>query len=310
MKQYVGIDVSKEVLGVACLNEGEVFKVRNDEPGRQQLIAQVGASCQVICEATGSYHRKLEQALRAAGRAVSVVNPRQALNYAKSQNRRNKTDRVDALLLAHFGRERRPSVSEGCAPVQQSLAREVAALGEDIGRLRNRLEAAEQGVSHPELVASLKRHIELLEQEQEALKEKLQDQLKDTQAEQLRLLQSIPGIGLHSASLLLAEVGDALRFRSARSLVAFAGLTPLVHESGKSRSYSAISRMGSAHLRRILYMPAISASRHNPSVKRFYGQLIARGKPKMVALVAAMAKLLRIVYGVLSSGKPFKVPNA
>jgi transposase len=133
-------------------------------------------------------------------------------------------------------------------------------------------------------------------------------QLKQSCPEQLELLQSIPGVGLRSACLLLAELGDFRRFRSARSLVAFAGLTPMRHESGKTSRYSAISRMGSAHLRRLLYMPALSATSWNPRVKTFYLKLIERGKPKKVALIAAMAKLLRIIYGVLVSAKPFSVP--
>lgn len=151
----------------------------------------------------------------------------------------------------------------------------------------------------------MERRIGLLEEEKEQLKKQLQAELENSQPQQLGLLQRVPGIGLYSASLLLAELGDVLRFRSARSLVAFAGLTPMLHESGKASNYSTSGCMGSSHLRRILYLPAISASRHNPSVKAFYDQLVERGKPKLVALVAAMAKLLRIVYSVLKSGRPF-----
>lgn len=304
---YVGIDVSKETLDVAVVYDtGEVrhLKLGNDAAGHERLVAEPKADCHVICEATGNYHRKLQEALYKADITLSVVNPRQALSYAKSQNRRNKTDKVDALLLAQFGLERCPAATEFYTAVAQAVTRELAALQEDLGRLRNRLEAA-RGLSHPQVVDSLERRIALLKVEKEQLEKELHDELEREQTQPLRLLQTVPGIGLHSACLLLAELGDPLRFRSARSLVAFAGLTPMVHESGKSSKYSAISRMGSTHLRRILYMPAISASRHNPSVKAFYNQLVERGKPKMVALVAAMAKLLRIVYGVLKSGRPF-----
>lgn len=309
MDLYVGIDVSKDILDVAVLSmSGEVnhFKTMNDEAGHRELQIQLeGLPCHVVFEATGPYHRQLQQVLQNAAIAVSVVNPRQALNYAKSQNRRNKTDKVDALLLAQFGLERQPQVSLNDASVRQSLARELAALNEDLGRLRNRLEAAQHGLAHPDVVTSLERRLSLLEQEKQNLQDRLQAELEQTHAEQLGLLQSIPGIGLCSACLLLAELGDPLRFRSARSLTAFAGLTPMRHESGKSSRYSAISRMGSTHLRHILYMPAVCASRWNPLVKDFYEQLVQRGKPKMVALVAAMAKLLRISYGVLKAGKPF-----
>lgn len=311
MKTYVGIDVSKAVLDAAVLmTEGEIkhLQVSNDEHGIARLIAELEQDCQVILEATGSYHVWVQGALHHAGIAISVINPRQALNYAKSQNRRNKTDKVDAVLLAQFGRERQPPISLSEVAPQQSLARELAALNEDISRLKSRLEAAERGLSHRKVITSLKHRIKQLEQEKEELEQHLQAELKQSHPEQLGLLQSIPGIGLHSACLLLAELGDPLRFSSARSLVAFAGLTPMRHDSGTSSKYSAISRMGSAHLRRILYMPSVCASRWNPAIQAFYQQLTERGKPKMVALVASMAKLLRIVYGVLKSGKPFN-PN-
>ncbi len=176
---YVGIDVSKEVLDVAVLSgSGEVshFRVSHNVSGHKRLVAELGADCQVVCEATGSYHRKLQEALCAAGITLSVVNPRQALGYAKSQNRRNKTDIVDALLLAQFGLQRRPAATFYAA-VQQ-VARELAALNEDLGRLRNRLEAAEQGLSHREVVNSLERRIGLPEKEKNSLKNSCKLSLK------------------------------------------------------------------------------------------------------------------------------------
>ena len=225
--------------------------------------------------------------------------------YAKSRNRRNKTDKVDALLLAEFGREREPEIKTRLMSLQQGIARELEALEEDLSRLKNRLEAASNGVAHPKVIASLKRRKKHLEKEKEELKKQLQDELKQSKAQELKLLQSIPGIGIHTASLLLAELDNPLRFKSARSLVAFAGLTPMLHESGKTSRYTAISRMGSSHLRRWLYMPALAAIRLNKPLKAFYQKLVSKGKAKKVALVAVMAKLLKLVYGVLKHNKPF-----
>lgn len=309
MDAYVGIDVAKEKYDVAlvsCEGELERFTFKNAAEGYKALLEKLaGRKVHVILEATGTYHQPLEQTLGEAEVPVSVLNPRQALSYAKSRNRRNKTDKVDALHLAEFGWERRPETNPSLMPAQQSLSRELAALDKDLTRMRNRLEAAQHGLVHPEVEASLERRIKVLEQEKRQLKERLQDETKAADSKKLGLLQSIPGIGIHTASLLLAELGDPLRFRSARSLVAFAGLTPMVHDSGKSSRYTAISRMGSAHLRHFLYMPAMAAVRYNPVIRAFYQRLTANGKPKMVALVACMAKLLRIVYGVLKSDKPF-----
>jgi len=311
MQSYIGIDVSKEKLDVASLScDGELkrYQFSNNLEGHESLICEIPTNSHIIFEATGSYHKKLEQALCLAKMPISVLNPRQIVNYAKSRNRRNKTDKVDALLLAEFGLERKPETNTSLASSRQTIARELEALEQDLTRLRNRLEAANHGIVHPEVKASLERRKTLLEEEKEALKKQLQDDLKETHARDLELLQSIAGIGIHSASLLLAELDDPLRFKSARSLVAFAGLNPQIHESGKGSKYSAISRMGSSHIRHILFMPALAAVRHNSVIKAFYGRLVAKGKPKMVALVAAMAKLLKIIYGVLKSNKPFN-PN-
>lgn len=135
---------------------------------------------------------------------------------------------------------------------------------------------------------------------------RLEQGLQQQQATSLVLLESIPGIAKRSACLLLAELGDISRFDSSEALVAFAGLNPGRFESGTSvHKQSAISRKGSPHLRHWLYMPSVAGLRCNPLLKAFYQRLTSKGKAKMVALTACMAKLLRIIYGVLSSAKPF-----
>ncbi len=314
MLTYVGVDVAKSTLEVAALSgDGEIERVQfgNYEEAHRALVTWLGTyePCQVVCEATGSYHQRLVKHLQTCGVRVSVINPAQARDYAKSQRRRNKTDGVDDLLLAQYGRERQPEQAPAPVGVRQSLARELEALGQDLTRLKNRLEAAEAGVTHPQVTTSLRRRIKALEEEKQALEDELKHDLEQNKAQELRLLESIPGIGTRTACLLLAELGNPLRFSTARSLVAYAGLTPERCESGSSlRKQSHISRMGSAHVRRLLYMPALSGLRYNPLLKAFFERLVAKGKARKAALVACMAKLLRIAYGVLRSGQPFN-PN-
>ncbi|MGB0561732.1 MAG: IS110 family transposase [Spirulinaceae cyanobacterium] len=121
------------------------------------------------------------------------------------------------------------------------------------------------------------------------------------------LLVSITGIGQTTAMSLLAEMGDFSRFKSARQLAAFAGLTPQDRTSGTSiTGKTRLCKIGNSFLRKALYFSAISASRHCPVIRAFYNRLIAAGKPKMQALGAVMHKLIRIVYGALKSGQPFK----
>lgn len=311
---FVGIDVSKLTLDVAIISEGgEIQHGRfdNGQAGQVELLDWLEGlpCCRIVLEATGSYHRQLVQSLEGAGQHVSVVNPAQVSYFVKSQNRRNKTDKADALMLAIYAKERQPGRSSPMNPILQSLARELNALQEDIARLKNRLEAARHGLTHPKVVASLERRLKALEKERRALEKELEQETKRSNEQDLALLQSIPGVGTKSACFFIAEVGDVRRFSSASKLVAFAGLTPMQVQSGSSVSKKArISRLGSAQLRRIAYMPALVAIRHNPILKAFFERLVANGKSKKSALIACVAKLLRIMYGVLVTGKPFN-PN-
>lgn len=307
---FVGIDVSKRTLDVAAIlptAEVERIQLQNNPSGHAQLLSWLEAlnDCRIVMEATGSYHQRLEQTLQQE-HILSVLNPAQVSYFIKSQHRRNKTDSADALTLAIYAKERQPRPTLTPSPTKQSLARELEALSDDLTRLKNRLEAAEQGVVHPEVVASLKRRIAALEEEKTALENQLEQETKRSHQQELSLLQGIPGVGTRTACLLLAELGDVHRFASAKKLVAFAGLTPRRFESGSSvLRRSRISRLGSAHLRRILFMPALTAIRYNPLVKGFFDRLVKGGKNRKAALIACMAKLLRIVYAVLVRQRPF-----
>lgn len=187
MLTYVGVDVAKSTLEVAALSgDGEIERVQfgNYEEAHRALVTWLGTYelCQVVCEATGSYHQRLVKHLQTCGVRVSVINPAQARDYAKSQRRRNKTDGVDALLLAQYGRERQPEQAPAPVGVQQPLARELEALSQDLTRLKNRLEAAKAGVTHPQVTTSIRRRIKALEEEKQALEDELKHDLEQNKA--------------------------------------------------------------------------------------------------------------------------------
>ena len=151
----------------------------------------------------------------------------------------------------------------------------------------------------------MRRRITVPEDEKHTLEEKLERETKKVNHHDLTLLQSIPGIGVRTACLLLAELEDMKRFASARKLVAFAGLTPTRFESGSSiMRRSRISRLGSAHVRRLLFMPTLAAIRYNPVLKSFFTRLVENGKNKKAALIACMGKLLKNCL-VLVHQRPF-----
>lgn len=184
------------------------------------------------------------------------------------------------------------------------MTRALQGLKQDRDRTRNRLDRTSEGPAGDALEAVLATY----EQQIEALEQTIKAHLEQHPelAQQRDLLVSIPGVGLLTAALVLAELGDIRRFKSARQAAAYAGLTPAHHSSGTSvKRRSRLSKMGSSRLRHALYIPAMSAIRHNEVVRQFSGRLFTKGKKKMVVLGAAMRKLLHICYGVLRSGQPF-----
>lgn len=146
-----------------------------------------------------------------------------------------------------------------------------------------------------------------LERQQITIEKQLQTLINQQQtlSEQADLLTSINGIANISAWAILAYLGDIRLFVNAKQVASYAGMNPRQERSGSSINRSRLSKMGHGRLRRALYMPALSAARHNPVLRDTYQRLLANGKPKKVALCAVMRKLLVLAYGVLKSGKPF-----
>lgn len=273
------------------------------------LHAQDVAQVHACLEATGSYGEALAQWLFDAGHVVSVLNPAQVKDFARSLLTRNKTDTVDAAVLARFGAALRPAPWQPPAPevrLLRALLRRLTALEEARQQEYNRL-----GVADAEVHDSIQRHLEYLAAELAQLRGRIQghiDQHPGLKHKQ-DLLQSIPGIGAVVSQNLLSWLSRIDAFDSARQLAAFAGLTPKRHESGSSvRGRTRLSKIGHADLRKLLYFPAMSAIRHNPLLKAFAERLRQHGKPPKLILAAAMRKLLHIAFGVLRSNAPFN-PN-
>jgi transposase len=316
---YLGIDIAKAtfevVLQAGPRQRGRGFN--NDAAGFRALscwldkqgVGQVWA----VQEATGRYGEALAHYLAEQGHIVSVVNPLRIKAYGQSQLRRAKTDRGDAALIADFGRAQsltsRPLAPWTPPTPEQQHLRDLVRRLADVQQMRqqerNRLEA---GTHAPVVQASLQDVLAVLEAQVEALQKAIQAHVEAHPALQhtSQLLTSIPGIGLLTAARLMVELPDIHTFTNPKQLVAYAGLAPTVHESGTSvhrRPHT--SRKGNAVLRAQLFMPALVALRHNPVIQALQQRLQRAGKAKMVIVVAAMRKLLHLVYGILKSGRPF-----
>ena len=310
----LGIDVAKATLDVAWMNSNQkaFHQFENSLNGYKQLDTWVrkqgGDHTHVCLEATGQYGDGVAAFMFQQGHAVSVVNPARIKYYGNSKLRRNKTDKADADLIAEYCERQKPALwSPPPASFKdlQALVRHLDDLQTTRLQETNRLNS---GVPTPAVINSLHALVKFLDEQIVICKKDIQDLIDQFPVLKARqdLLVTIPGIGKLTAAKLLGEVRDILDFESARQLAAYAGLTPRNFLSGTSiHKKCRISKTGNANLRKILYMPAISAKHWNPIVSRFCDRLDQNGLRPMEVIVAAMRKLLHIVYGILKSGRPF-----
>jgi transposase len=303
--RHVGIDVSKERLDVCLMPEGEAFAIANNQEGIDSLIERLEEARPdlVVLEASGRYERPAAAAIAAVGISVAVINPRQARDYAKATGRLAKTDRIDAEILARFAGAVGPSPSilpdEEAQTLQAILARR-RQLSAMLVAETNRAQMA------PEALAKrIRAHVRWLEKELSRTDRDLDEAIEAsaTFKENEALLRSVPGVGAVLARTLLAELPE-LGTITHKRLCALVGVAPFNNDSGKRKGKREVWG-GRAPVRAALYMGALVATRHNPLIARFYERLLAAGKPKKVALVACMRKLLSILNAMIRDGTPW-----
>jgi transposase len=309
----LGIDISKAKFDVALMVEGKIKKshlFENAQDGFEALsgwlLKQGFTSVSACMEATGCYGDALATYLHDQGFVVSVVNPAQIKSFSGAQLSRAKTDKADAKLIAQFYQQMCPAPwSPPPMHVRelQALVQRLSALAQMERQEQNRMGTA-PAVIRPSIstvLATVKAEIKTVE----AMIRDHIDRHPDLK-NQSELLESIPGIGKATIFRVLAFIGDVQRFDHAKSLAAFVGVNPTVHQSGSSvRGKPRLSKKGNSVIRKALYMPAIVARRYNPVIKEFADRLKKAGKPNMLIIGAVMRKLLHIIYGVLKSGMPF-----
>ena len=293
----VGIDVSKATLVIAVSSTGESWSSETTPAAIDALIARLQALTPtiIVVEATGGYERALVAACVTAGLAVAVVNPRQVRAFAQALGRTAKTDAIDAHVLAEFGARVQPTAR----PISDSETQALAALVvrrrqlvEMMGMERRRLE---QAPPTGKITRDLRNHIRWLERRVEDVDEEIGTAIQASPAWRVQddLLRSVPGIGPTTARTLLAELPELGRL-DRRRIAALVGVAPFNCDSGQQRGQRHIWG-GRAAVRAVLYMAAVSGTRHNPVLRAFYRRLRDAGKPAKVALVATMRKLLTIV---------------
>jgi transposase len=317
---FAGIDVSARELNVAWRrpekDKETTATFTNTRSGHKALLAFLlrgNQRVRVCLEVTGNYSLDLALALQAHGQVeINVVNPRRARRFAESLGERSKTDPVDAHVLCEYAL-RMPWVPwqppSSTALHLRAVMRAVEDLTSILTQEKNREHALAASHALPSLVLTeLKRHQRYLQNRLTRLRrEALQLVARDPQlSRRFQLMQTTPGIGENSALQILGELAVLPDTLDARQWVAFSGLDPRRFKSGTSvEQRPRISRAGSRHLRRALYMPALVALRHDPHLGSFYQHLLKHGKARLQAVVAVMRKLLHAFFAMFRSGQPY-----
>ena len=307
MEKFIGIDVSKAVLDIAVSPTAETWSVPNSEAGTRELVERLRllAPTLIVLEATGGLERRAVAALAGAGLQVVAVNPRQVSDFARAIGRLAKTDAIDAAVLAHFADRIRPEVR----PLRDAETQELEALVvrrrqvvDMITAEKNRLSAAPPS---KRVRAAVAKTIKWLEKQLKELDSDLDQAVRNSPAwrEKDELFRSVPGVGKVLSRTLLSLLPELGQLNN-KQIVALVGLAPFNRDSGTQRGRRCIWG-GRAHVRAVLYMSALTASRFNPAIRAFHTRLIAAGKLPKVALVACMRKLLTMLNAMASSKSPW-----
>jgi transposase len=327
LKQGFGIDISKDSFAVQygmltqglSVEYGAKRTFKNTLKGIESFLAWVDLQAQTdsvsiifVVEATGVYYENLAYILSDSDLQVSVLLPNKAKAFAASLDIKSKTDELDATMLCRMGLERNLPVWQ--AP--DTTLREIKLLTRERGQYQkkktkatNQLHAYRSSFEVPNII------IERLEQEIKFLMDTIgaiEEQLALLVSKQEGLQQSVdritkvPGLGMISVLTVLAETNNFALVKNIKQLVSYAGLDVQLNQSGKSNKKSKISKKGNSHIRKALYMPALSACGcKNTALHEFYERVIEKKAAKKIGVIAVERKLLILIYSLWKSGEDF-----
>ncbi len=305
---FVGIDVAAAHLDVSVFPGGETWTVTNEGAPMAELVTRLVAlrPTLVVLEATGGIEIPVVGLLAAAALPVVVINPRQVRDFARATGKLAKTDTIDAQVLAHFAAVIRPEVRPLPDETTQELTEMITRrrqLVEMLTAERNRLSRSRSAVRDRILS-----HIQWLETELSTVDSELAVRVQSSPVwrEKENLLRSVPGIGPVVSCTLVGALPE-LGLLNRKQIAALVGVAPFNRDSGTMRGKRTVWG-GRARVRAALYMAALVATRWNPPIHDFYEHLLAAGKPKKLALVACMRKLLTILNAIIHAGTPW-VPH-
>lgn len=309
--RFIGIDVSKDHLDLADDTSATVTRFANTPDGHRAIVQRLRTQGvqRVVLEATGGYERAAVATLVAAALPVVVVNPRQARDFARATGQLAKTDAIDARILARFARVMRPDLRKlpdaKTLELQDKIARR-----NQLVQMRTAELCRQKQTATPAVATSIRAMIEAIDKQLEQIDDDLDTMIRATPAWQHKadLLTGVPGIGDQTARKIVAHLPE-LGTCSRQQIAALVGVAPVNRDSGTMRG-KRTTFGGRPAVRKALYMPTLVATKHNPIIRAYYQRLVAAGKPKMVALVAAMRKLLTILNAMIRDQKKWGEKHA
>ena len=306
---YLGIDISKDVFDVMD-EKGVHHQFKNDYSGYKNFLKLLDQSSHCVMEATGYYHYKLAYYLLENEIRVSVENPLSVKRFIQMKLSKIKTDKSDAKMICSYAQNVDLRLWTGDSKNQQEclqMTRILSVYTKQSTALKNKIHGEEVlGVPSKFVLRSIKRSLKALQKEIKAIETKLYVLVKKEHQELLTLVESIPGIGRKTSVMLVVLTDGFERFNSASELCSYAGITPVIRQSGSSiKGKPRISKIGNAKLRNLLFMCSFNACKYNNACKALYDRIVAKGKRKKLALLAVCNKLLKQAFTVTKSSIPY-----
>ena len=303
---YFGIDISHLVFDVTD-SEGNYYQFKNNPSGFKKFVKLLKINSHCVMEATGYYHYQLAYYLLESGIKISVENPLAVKRFIQMKLSKIKTDKSDSKLICEYAKQVELKPWKGNSKHQiecLQITRLLAVYTKQSTMLKNKLHGeAVLGNPSKAVVSSLKRSLKQVQKELQALEDKLLILVKHVHQDVLTRVKSIPGIGNKTAIMLVVLTDGFERFNSGSELCSYAGLTPVVRQSGTSvKGRPRISKIGNQKLRNLLFMCSFNACKYNRACREIYERIVAKGKSKKLALIAVCNKLLKQAFAIAKSG--------
>jgi transposase len=295
-KNIVGVDIAKDTFDSFALLNNEARHHKYDKKGICDFVrwARKNQVELVVMEATGGYEQPLFIALAEKDIDTAVVNPKQVRDFAGAMGRQAKTDRIDAEILANYGKRMEPQKTDLPAKKQRIMKKLVQRRSQLLD-MRTMEKKRVQQADEAKIKRSIARVIQRLDREIEQVESEIRQIIvQDPKYQQKdRILQSTPGIGTITSNVLLSRLPE-LGQLNRRQIASLVGVAPINHDSGKKKGRRH-TRAGRKEVRCALYMPMLTVIRHNRKLKRMYDRLVSNGKKRIVAMIACMRKLITIL---------------